>query len=383
MLSPILTDLADMFQSLNRFPRLLTWGLLFPVLFLNGWLLLIVVRELEPLVSILISATVIAFLLDYPIRFLQQTGIPRGLAVTVVFLLFLIILVTLGFFLGPLILRQANELIIRLPEWIESGRQQLNNLSAWAAEQQLPIDIRENVVQNLAQLSDRLSRTLRLLTGQLVSIIFGAIGSIVNVFLTIVFAAFLVLRGESLWAGILSWLPGQWDDQIREFLPENFERFIVGQVTLATILILEQTTLMVILSVPLSVLFGVVIGVGSLVPLGGVISVIVISSLLALQNFWLGAKVLLFALIVLQINDNVVGPRIIGDITGLNPVWMLISLFIGLKLAGGLGLIITVPIASFIKETGDRIRASKFDPLASMASVMGDDPPVPQPLNEG
>ncbi|MBD1851246.1 AI-2E family transporter [Leptolyngbya sp. FACHB-711] len=370
-----------MFQALSRVPRFITWGLAFPLLFLNGWLLLLVVRELEPLVSILISATVIAFLLDYPIRFLAQLNMPRGISVTLVFLVFIFLLITLGFFLGPLILRQANELLTRLPEWIESGRQQLNSLETWAAEQQLPIDIRENVVQNIAQLGDRLSRTLRLLTGQLVSLVFGAIGSIVNVFLTIVFAAFLVLRGESLWTGLLSWLPAQWNTQIREFLPDNFERFIVGQVTLATILSVEQTTTLFILGVPLALLFGVVIGACSLVPLGGVSSIIVVSLLLALQNFWLGVKVLLIALIVLQINDNVVGPRIIGDITGLNPVWMLISLFIGLKIAGGLGLIISVPIASFIKETGDRIRASKFDPLATAppTTLLIDAPEQPLP----
>ncbi len=58
-----------MFDSIRKLPRPLTVGLTFPIIFLNGWLLLVLVEQLQPLVSILIVATLIAFLLDYPIRF--------------------------------------------------------------------------------------------------------------------------------------------------------------------------------------------------------------------------------------------------------------------------------------------------------------------------
>ncbi|XQQ07520.1 MAG: AI-2E family transporter [Leptolyngbya sp. IPPAS B-1204] len=86
------------------------------------------------------------------------------------------------------------------------------------------------------------------------------------------------------------------------------------------------------------------------------------SLLASLQSVWLGAKVLVVCLIVNQISENVIGPRIVGEMTGLNPVWMLISVFIGFKLKGALGLFIAVPIASFIKGTADRIRTSKTVP---------------------
>ncbi|MGA1623003.1 MAG: AI-2E family transporter, partial [Synechocystis sp.] len=80
------------------------------------------------------------------------------------------------------------------------------------------------------------------------------------------------------------------------------------------------------------------------------------SLLLMLENFWLGVKILLAAVIVGQINDNVVSPRLMGNMTGLNPVWIIVSLFIGGKLAGILGLLIAVPLASVLKVTADRLR---------------------------
>ncbi|WP_416668392.1 AI-2E family transporter [Egbenema bharatensis] len=345
-----------MLQSLSKLPRLFSWGLVFPVIFLNGWLLLVLAQELQPLLSILITATLIAFLLDYPIRFLMQRGVSRSIAVGLVLLLFLLILVVLGIFLFPLILRQANELLTKLPEWIKSGQQQLVSLEDWAIAQQLPIDISTTINQLVA----RLTSGLRYLTSQAFNIVFGAIGSVVNIFLTLVFTIFLVIRGESLWTGILGWFPSQWNLQIRQSLPLNFERYIAGQVTMATIVSLVQTTALVILRIPLPQLFGIGIGVATLIPFGGTVTILAVSLLLALQNFWLGFKVLIVAVIINQIIENILAPRIVGELTGLNPIWMLISLDLGLKLGGALGLVIAVPIASFIKATFDTIRASRF-----------------------
>jgi predicted PurR-regulated permease PerM len=341
-----------MLQFIAKLPRLLTLGLAFPLIFLNGWLLLILLQELQPLFSILITATLLAFLLDYPIRFLLDRGMNRGIAVALVLLLFLLLLGVLGVFLVPLILRQANELLTRLPEWIKSGQQQLKTLESWAVAQQLPIDLSTAFNQIVA----RLTTGLRSLTSQAFGLVFGAIGSVVNVFLTLVFTIFLVLRGESLWSGILGWLPSRWNTQIRQALPLNFERYIVGQTTMSVIISFCQITALLFLRVPLAQLFGVGIGVASLVPFGGTTTILIVSLLLALQNFWLGVKVLLVAVIVNQVIENLLAPRILGELTGLNPVWMLISLDLGIKLGGVLGLVVAVPIASFIKATADSIR---------------------------
>jgi len=368
-------------EFLNKLPRFFTLGLAFPVIFLNGWLLLLMANALQPLVSTLITATLVAFLLDYPIRFLQQRGINRGISATVVLLLFVVLVTVLFIFLGPVILRQANELIVRLPEWLRSGQQQLKSLEAWAAEQQIPVDFSTN----LNQLIERLTSVLRSLTSQFITILFSAIGSIVNIFLTVALTIFLVWRGESLWTGILSWLPPRWSTQIRQSLPQNFERFIAGQVTLASIVGFAQVTAMTILRVPLAQLFGFTIGVASLVPLGGITTIAVVSILLALQNFWLGVKVLVVAILINQVCENILGPRIVGEFTGLNPVWMLISLDIGVKLGGALGLLIAVPIASFIKVSFDILRSSNTIPWLLASESSSDEVPAPQdtPTAEG
>jgi predicted PurR-regulated permease PerM len=60
------------------------------------------------------------------------------------------------------------------------------------------------------------------------------------------------------------------------------------------------------------------------------------------------------ATIIDQLIDQAIAPRIFGDLVGLNPIWIIISLLLGAKLGGVLGLIVAVPLAATIKKITDR-----------------------------
>jgi predicted PurR-regulated permease PerM len=51
-----------------------------------------------------------------------------------------------------------------------------------------------------------------------------------------------------------------------------------------------------------------------------------------------------------------------GNMTGLNPVWIIVSLFVGGKLGGVLGLLLAVPLASVIKSTVNSLRDRPTEP---------------------
>ena len=91
-------------KSLPNLPKWLNIGLAFPVILLNGWLLIQFINYFQPLVSVISVAILLAFVLDYPIQLLQKRGVPRILAVVVVLLLSIIILGAVGVILLPLIL---------------------------------------------------------------------------------------------------------------------------------------------------------------------------------------------------------------------------------------------------------------------------------------
>jgi predicted PurR-regulated permease PerM len=274
-------------------------------------------------------------------------------AISLVFSIALLVLVLLGLILIPQIVEQLNGLINSLPSWIESGNEQLQNLQRLDKAQKYSGYIRGSI----DQLSERLSALLQTLGTQLLSFVFSTIGSLLNIFFVIVLTVFLVLYGEKIWDGICSWLPSPWNVTLRENFRQTFQTYFAGQTILAGILSVAQTFVLVVLKVDYALLFGVAIGLTTLIPFASAFAIIGIGILIMLQDFWLGIKVLILTVIVGQINDNVIAPRLMGGLIGLNPVWIILSLFIGGKVAGILGLLIAVPLASVIKTTTDSLRS--------------------------
>ena len=307
--------------SLSQLPKWAIAGLAFPLICLNGWLLYRLGGLLQPIPSIVITASLVAFLLDYPIDWLEQRGMGRGLAVALVVVLAVGVITILVVFLGPLVWQQLNDFAERLPRWIDQAKTQLLLLEDRAFLQNLPI--------NLA---------------------LSTIDSTLNLLVTLVLTILLVINGEALWHGLLGWLPEQWQSRIRDSLQPSFQGYFSGQAILAFILAAAQSTAFILLGVPFGLLFGLVIGLVSVIPFGGTVAVLGVSTLLAFQDVWLGLKVLGVAFLLGQINDNVVAPRLMGGITGLNPAIIILVLLIGAKFAGFLGLLLAVPTASFIKK---------------------------------
>lgn len=343
-------------QSSSKLPRWLTLGLAIPIVILNAWVLLQFVRYFQPLVSIFIAASVLAFVLDYPIRFFQRQGVQRTFAAIVVLLVSVVILAAIATTLVPRILEQLNELANILPVWIDSGSKQLQAFQDWAANQQS----QANFTQLVTTILDKLSSQLQNFSGKLFGFAVDTIGSIVNILLTIVLTFYLILNGERVWDGIFLWFPANVGKEVRQSLREDFQNYFIGQVTLATLLGVAITLVFLALQVPLSLLFGLVIGFYALFPFGTGIGIIIVSLLVALNDFGLGLEVLAIAVGIDQFNYNFIAPRILGKFTGLNPVWVVISLWVGAKLLGVLGLLIAIPIASFIKSIADSWREGRF-----------------------
>jgi predicted PurR-regulated permease PerM len=347
-------------QPVNNLPNLPKWlniGLAFPVIILNGWLLIKFINFFQPLVSVIAVAILLAFVLDYPIQLLQKRGVPRILAVVVVLLFSIIILGAVAVILLPLILRQLNELANLLPYWIDSGTQQIEAFQNWASTQQLPVNLSGLATDVLGKISSQLQS----FTGKILGLAFDTISNLLNLLIAIVLTIYLVLNGEGLWDGIYLWFPPQTAKKVRELLREDFNNYFIGQATLGAILAVAVTLAFVVLRVPLSLLFGIGVGLFSLFPFGTGIGISIVSLLVSLKDFGLGLEVAAICVAIDQINSNIIAPRILGNLTGLNPVWVVVSLLIGAKLGGVLGLLVAIPLASFIKDMADTWRDGEFN----------------------
>jgi predicted PurR-regulated permease PerM len=126
----------------------------------------------------------------------------------------------------------------------------------------------------------------------------------------------------------------------------------------------------VILQVPFALLFALLIGVGQLIPfIGATLTIGLVTILVMLNSFWLGIQVATAAIVMQQIKDNVLAPKLMGQFTGLNPLWIFIVVLVGAQIAGFLGAIVAVPIAGTIKDTIDTIRLVRKSQLVTTETV--------------
>ncbi|MEO0535443.1 MAG: AI-2E family transporter [Cyanobacteria bacterium P01_A01_bin.123] len=336
-----------------KLPGWLKFGLILPLVFIDGWLIVLLCQYFQPITSMVIFASLLAFLLEFPVVFLEKRGLGRGWAISLVLILALVLVSIISLILGPLIFQQLVDFANRLPVWLEKVDQQLQLFNDQSVVQNLPLDLGDLSTQLIQQIST----TLKSLTSQLISLTVETISSTVNLLITLILSLLLVIFGPDLWRGLLTWLPTLWRDRIQVVLQSSLQNYFAGQAIIALLLGAVLSMAFTVLQIPFGLLFGVVIGIFSVIPFGGTISILLVSGLLAFQSPWLGLKVLVTAILLGQINENVVAPRLIGGMTGVNPAVVLIAVLMGAKVAGFLGLLLAVPTASFIKRIGDVMRS--------------------------
>ena len=357
---------------IHRWPplqRLLIIGLSGPLLALNLWILFQVFRYFEHLIALVTISAILAFLLNYPVRFIERFYRSRSQAVIVVLLFTLALLVILGITLVPIVIDQFTQLLNNIPAWLEASNDNLDKLDTWARARRLPI--------NLKSISDRFSTRIesqvQVLATEVVGFAIGTLSGLFDTVLVIVLAFYMLLYGASLWQGIIRIVPPKIGLPLSESLRLNFQNFFISQILLGLFIVATLIPIFLALKVPFALLFALLIGVAELVPfIGATLGIGLVTILVMLNSFWLGVRVAVAAIIMQQIKDNILAPRLMGQFIGLNPILIFIALLVGGKIAGVFGVVVAVPIAGTIKGTFDAIRSRYQSQSVSTDSIVHD-----------
>jgi predicted PurR-regulated permease PerM len=326
-----------------------------PLLVINAWALFTIADYFHSLLVILIGAGLIAFLLNYPVMLMERQGTSRDRAAILVFLGALSVLLGLGITLVPIAIDQASQLVVRLPDWIDSGQQQLLILSDQLQGSNLPV----NLDLLLEQVTDRLKGQLQSIASRVLSVAVFTVTSLLDFLLTLVLSFYLLQHGDELWSSIVDWLPIKVRDSLSQTLRLSFQNYFLGQFITATSMGVSLTLIFVWLAVPFGLLFGLTIGTMALVPFGGSVGIALVTVLVALRDIGLGLKVLAACVAVQQVLENFIAPKILGSMTGLNPVWIFLAVLTGARVGGLLGVVIAVPIAVVIKTALVALRSDE------------------------
>jgi predicted PurR-regulated permease PerM len=328
-------------------------GLGFPLLGLNIWVLSQFFRYFEHLITVLTIAALIAFLLNYPVKILERIHFRRVPAIVGVLLITIALLTILGVTVVPSAIDQTTELIQQVPEWIRASNENINIWEEWGKSKGFPIDL--NVLRT--QINAKIDTQLQIIGTQAFGLAVGTISGAIDTISILVLSVYMLLYGERLWQGLVGLLPDRIGIPLSESLRLNFQNFFISQLILGTFMASVLTPIFFFLNVPFGLSFAIFIGVSELIPfIGASLGIGLVTILIMLKNFGLGVSVLIASLILQQIKDNLLSPKLMGEFIGLNPVVILICLLAGGQIAGLLGVIIAVPIAGTIKGTIDTIR---------------------------
>lgn len=131
---------------------------------------------------------------------------------------------------------------------------------------------------------------------------------------------------------------------------EIFGGFISGKLLDSAIIGVLAYIVLAIMKMPDTMLLAVIIGVTNIIPFfGPFIGAIPSFIIVVLQNPLQGLYFLIFIFILQQIDGNIIGPKILGDSTGITPFWVVTSILIFGGLWGFLGMLLGVPVMAVLQ----------------------------------
>ena len=312
----------------------------FLLLFASGWVLVQLLNYFEAVIVIFTFAAILAFLLSYPVRWLRRF-LPHSVAVIFVFLLSIVILGSIAITVGLAVLSQGQQLIDSVTAFLNSLVPLLERTENFLRSRNLQVNLNALEAQVRNQAISSLGASLVILQ--------TFFTNFVTFIVIAVIAFFMLLDGEKLWDFILKIVPKNRRSRFTAIIKRNFLGFFRGQLLLTLFLTISTFLVFLILKVPFPLLLAVIVGIIDMIPgIGATLGISTICLLVLSQSFWLALKVLAACIVLQQIQDNLIAPRIMQNSLNLNPVVVFFALLVGARVAGLLGIFIAIPIAGVV-----------------------------------
>lgn len=297
---------------------------------------------------------VLAYLLDMPVERMSRIGLPRWVAVLIVYVVVAIIVVQAAVLtLRPL----AVELATFIREFPTFTAQMTD---VYAHLDLLPT-VRQAIDTFLADLGSGIAGLDPAAVLPVVSGIAGVVGSIVGYVLIPVWIFYLIKDRPALTAAAERSIPAAWWPDVAavsSLVLRVFGQWLRGQVVLGLTVGIATFAGLILLSATVDPIFGrfaillsVIAGVLELLPIIGPILAAIPAVLLALT---VGLDVAVAAVIlytgIQQLENYFLVPKIQGDAVELHPSAVMFALIIGGAIAGLLGAILALPITAAARD---------------------------------
>ena len=268
-----------------------------------------------------------------------------------------------------LIMMIVPQLITSVTTLYYTARNNLNDFVDWASHQEIIasnqklLDFIETSYDNLQDTLDNIVRTK--LVPSMQSLLSGAALGVMsfvtflkNIIIGVIVSVYLLASrkkfGQQCKMILYSLIKPRWADIILEevlYADKMFGGFINGKILDSAIIGVLCYIACLIFKFPSALLVSVIIGVTNVIPFfGPFIGAIPATLLILIQNPIKALWFVLFVLVLQQVDGNIIGPKILGNTTGLSSFWVLFAILLFGGLWGFVGMIIGVPLFAVIYD---------------------------------
>lgn len=287
----------------------------------------------------------------------KRGNMVRGISVAFTIVLAIGIVVILGYMVVPQLVISVSQIIYRFPSYTRRVAEWFEYMQA---DGQLSDDIQNLIKQGMElfqtwmknDLYPRIMDGINVFTSSMMNI-FGffyntVIGIIISIYVLMSTETFTGQSKKITYALFKPDMANAVIDVVRHS-NQIFSGFIIGKLIDSAIIGVVCFIVLNLIHMPYAMLVSVIVGVTNIIPffgpyIGAIPSVLLIS----LTDLKQGIIFLVFIIILQQIDGNILGPKILGNSTGLSPFWVIFAILLGGGLFGFPGMLLGVPVFAVI-----------------------------------
>ena len=320
-------------------------------------LLFIFIYLLKDVVIIFLFALILASAVSPFANWLDERGFPRLLGVLLLYLTIFGLFIFVFAMIIPYISEDLGQLTQTLPGVVERVSTSLETVQRGSPQY---LDFVSEIQNMLEGLSNYLQQSSQSMVSVLASI-FGGVFSFIAI---IVISFYLSVTRRGIENFLSSVVPDRHEAYVLNLWQRSERkvgRWFQGQVLLALIVGLVVYIGLSFLNIKFALVLGVFAMILEVVPIvGPVIAAIPAVFFAFIQSPTLGLWVILFYVIVQQLENHILVPLVFGKTIGLNPVVVIIALLVGQQLAGIPGMVLSIPVATILVEMIDDLAKHKI-----------------------
>jgi predicted PurR-regulated permease PerM len=332
-----------------------------------------VVYRLRTPISYLLMATFLAVVLSGPVAFLTKR-MPKGLAITIVYLGLVLVPIAIGAILIPPLVRAAADLVGDFPTYVDDLKQLVN-------ENETLQELNDNfdLTTKLEDFATDLAGELKDVPGVLADIGGTLISSVFALLTILIMSLFMVSRGSRWIDKALTFRPPREAEVIKRALDRMavaVGAYVGAALLQALIAAILAFIVLQILGVPAPLALAVIIFVMDLIPLvGATLGAILVGIVTLFAADFPTATIIwaIWAIVYQQFENYVIQPRIQGRAVSLDPFIIVIAALFGGTLLGIVGALVAIPLAAAAQIGVREFIAYRADALEAQ-SREGDEP---------